>query len=438
MRAADRSRICRAAFLSKHKIFHPKCQRLLSTTSQNPQESSLSSSHDSRSEFTASSSSLKQEGLRTSGPHGSPDYIPRKRGYAPNMPIPSRKFNLPKLKTPKGIPDPKKLAPEGKTREIRSIGIEYERQLNAMRRGYVQWRYEHLKQKRRKKQDAAARPRPPRPAPFEPPFAEKMASPSSNDQLAMEKQVFGQLWSTTKRTRGEGFQSPRHQSLLARQRKELVNDYLALYHTAHDFITTPEALETAIAKTFVDDLLGFEATRPQSYESILSDMEGGSAGNIFDGYFSLMSKDKENDLYNVVHGTVAEGAPGYDEVVKEIEHAVKNDETTSPVDEPTLGTDNEEVTLSTKQISTESRADELRDKSAALEIEDVDFEKILAAEVMQDGDFAENASIFERPESIPNEAAQPHSLGQNEENNGTHSAKPSLLDSAQLEELRKE
>ena len=71
-----------------------------------------------------------------------------------------------------------------------------------------------------------------------------------------------------------------------------------------------------------------DASRPQSYASILRDAEHGTTGDLFDGYISLMNREKENELHNAMIGTVhGEGKPGYDEVVKEIESAFGNEQT---------------------------------------------------------------------------------------------------------------
>jgi hypothetical protein len=152
-----------------------------------------------------------------------------------------------------------------------------------------------------------------------------MAESSSMDQLSIEKQLFSKFHSPeSKRVRGEGYFSPHHQKILSSQRKTMINQYLALYHTSSEFITTPEALENEIVRNFQDNLQGFEGSRPQSYASILHDVERGTVGNVFDGYTSLMNKDKENELYNAIIGTVAQGKPGYNEVIREIEEAFEN------------------------------------------------------------------------------------------------------------------
>ena len=200
-----------------------------------------------------------------------------------------------------------KLQKAKKARDIKTIGIEYERQLNAMRRGYVQWRYQTRKAKLDKKHENAARPHPPPPPPFKPTFAEEMAEPSSTNQLAIEQRLFANIHTPqSRRVRGAGYQSAHHQAFLARQRRTLINEYLALYHTSHNFITTPESLESEILRNFQDTYVGMDASRPQSYSSILHDAEHGTTGSVFDGYISLMNKDKENELYNAVIGTVAE------------------------------------------------------------------------------------------------------------------------------------
>ncbi len=325
MKSAHCLRICRETIFSpKHKCRHPKHQRLIST-SQNAQKlSSTTTPNDSRPTFP---SSPRQEGeIRTTGPLGSPDYVLRKRGYAPNLPIPSRKFNLPQIKHPKGLPPPEKQAPEGKLKRIQSVAIQYERQLNAMRRGYVKWRYETRQQQLARKREAVARAKPPQPPPFKPTFAEEMATATSTDQLSLEQQLFANFNPQQKpnRIRGEGYYSRDNQAILASQRKTMINEFLALYHTSSDFITTPEALETEIVRNFQDNLRGFEASQPQSYESILRDVEQGTVGNVFEGYTSLIMKDKETQIYNAMMGTVGQEKPGYDEVVREIEEALEH------------------------------------------------------------------------------------------------------------------
>jgi hypothetical protein len=324
MKSAHRLRICRATIFSKNKCHHPTHQRLISTSPNAQEPSSTTTPHNSRPTFT---SSPGQEGeIRTTGPFGSPDYVPRKRGYAPNLPIPSRKFNLPQIKHPKGLPPPEKQAPEGKLKRIQSVAIQYERQLNAMRRGYVKWRYETRQQQLARKREAVARPKPPQPPPFKPTFAEEMATATSTDQLSLEKQLFANFNPRQKsnRVRGEGYYSRDNQAILASQRKTTINEFLALYHTSSDFITTPEALETEILRNFQDNMRGFEASQPESYESILRDVEQGTGGNIFEGYTSLIMKDKETQIYNAMMGTVGQEKPGYDEVVKEIEEALEH------------------------------------------------------------------------------------------------------------------
>lgn len=338
MRAATCPRICRGTIPScNHKILHPKHQRLLSTSPQNAHDPVISPA-PAEPRPTLTDHPPKKGQVKTSGPLGSPDYIPRKRGYAPYMPIPSRKFNLPDIKHPKGMSDPQKQAPEGKrARDIRTIGIEYERQLNAMRRGYVHWRYQTRKAKLDKKHENAARPHPPPPPPFKPTFAEEMAEPSSTNQLAIEKRLFANIHTRQyRRVRGAGYQSAHHQAFLSRQRRTLINEYLALYHTSHNFITTPESLESEILRNFQDTYAGMEASRPQSYSSILYDVEHGTTGSLFDGYISLMNKEKEKELYNAMIGTVAEGKPGHDEVVKEIEAAFGNEQIAAESDTTVL------------------------------------------------------------------------------------------------------
>src|SRR5271170_1522388 len=319
MRVAGCPRICRAPILhTSNNPLRPKHQRLISSTPNHEQESS---SHDTSAPYLVPPP--ESEDTPTAGPKGSPDYIPRKRGYAPNMPIPPRKFNLPTPKVKKPFPDPDKQAPEAKARAIKTVQLEYELQLHAMRRGYVQWRVNDLKQKHEERLQKAARPRPPQKPPFQPTFAEAMASASQADQLVVEKQVFSTLHRPQHRkNRGEGYITDRHQLLVAKQRRELINNYLALYHTAQGFITTPEQLETEVVRAFQDSGRGFEPFYPQSYQEILRDVEEGTAGGIFEGYTAKKYDEMGNDLYNAMMGTVAQGGPGYDEVMKEIEEVL--------------------------------------------------------------------------------------------------------------------
>ena len=316
MRTASSRRICWATIPSSSRL-HPKHQRLISTSPPNAQQRSTSR--------TFTDPFVNEDGKVTAGPSGSPNYIPRKRGYAPNIPVPARKFPLPEIKHPKGIPDPQKQAPERHPREIKTVGIEYERQLNAMRRGYVQWRYENRKQKLAEKHEKMARPHPPPPGPFKPKFAEEMAQPSSN-LLALEKQLFAHIRNPqAHRVKGERYHLPRHQAILERQRRTLINEFLALYHTSYNFITTPESLEEEILNKF-GDFRGQVAIYPQGYASILRDAESGAVGNVRDGYISLMNRDRENEIHNAMVGTVVDGRPGYDEVVREIDLAFQSED----------------------------------------------------------------------------------------------------------------
>lgn len=236
---------------------------------------------------------------------------------------------MPSPKGRKPYPNPDKQAPEAKAKAIKTVRLEYERQLHAMRRGYVQWRVNDLKQKHEERQRKAARPRPPEPPAFQPTFAEAMASASQADQLVIEKQIFSTLHRPQQgKNRGEGYLSERHQMLLAKQRKELINNYLALYHTAQGFITTPEQLETEVVRAFQDTGRGFEPFYPQSYQEILRDVEEGTAGGIFEGYTAKKYDEMGNDLYNAMMGTVAHGGPGYEEVMKEIQAALSGEEVT--------------------------------------------------------------------------------------------------------------
>src|SRR5277367_2602431 len=209
-----------------------------------------------------------------------------------------------------------------------------------MRRGYVQWRVSDLKQKHEERLQKAARPRPAPNPPFQPTFAEAMASASQADQLVVEKQFFSKLHLPQHRkNRGEGYMTERHQSLVAKQRKELINSYLALYHMAQDFITTPEQLEREVVRTFQDTGRGFEPFFPQNYSEILRDVEEGTAGGIFEGYTAKKYDEMGNELYNAMMGTVAQGRPGYDEVLQEIQQGFAGEEATETAEEQPLQED---------------------------------------------------------------------------------------------------
>jgi hypothetical protein len=326
MKGADCHRIWQSTiFYCKSNIIHSRRQRLLSTISENFAQPVAGSNETSHSPLTADRP--KYDDVRTSGPTGSPDYIPRKRGYAPNIPIPAHKFTLPTKKTGKGIPDPEKLAPEPKPRPIKSIAIEYERQLNAMRRGYVRWRYNHLQEKSKSRQIKRNLPPAPGPPPFELTFAEKMAAPSNTDQSDMENKLLGRFIHSPQKIRGAGYQSKHHQATLARKRKVLINEYLALYHTSREFITTEEDLDRAIMVTFPQMYGGRDVSVPQSYQSILRDIQyqGGTSSLDDGGYVANMASQKETEMMDAIFGTVADGNPGYDEVMREIQEAMENE-----------------------------------------------------------------------------------------------------------------
>lgn len=326
MRTACCPRICRATVLSfEANPVHPKHQRRISTTSPKAQGHAFAV-HNDEGRVSAVVGPPKNhrpkfeppldEGIRTSGKYGSLDYIHHKRGYAPNMPIPARKFRLPTPKVSKGIPDPKKAIPQGKLKPIRSMSVGYQRQLNAMRKGYMQWRYRQLVDKARERQEKAQRPPPPTPTRFDSPFAEKMTTPSSTDLLALERQLFARM-QTPRARGGEGYHSTRHQALLEKQRQRLINDYLALYNVCKDFITTPQELDDEISRKFPGTGVDFLGYRPQHLESIQKDMELGSEG-LLQGYVYRLNKDRESQLYNAVMGTVADGSPGYSEIMEAI------------------------------------------------------------------------------------------------------------------------
>jgi len=367
MRPAVQSRICRApVFSSLLNSTHPKHQRLISATCQNtqhfaydvpepdeptplpsnpspspprprllrsaPQPAPPPPPQDSASIASTPvpnvQSSKPVKTFRTAGPSGSPDYIPRKRGYAPGIPIPARKFNIiPKPRKPRQPPS--KTAPDQKydKRMVKTAEIEYDRQLAAMRRGYVKWRYNQLQEKSRIGEEAKARPPPPHPAPFVPPFAEQMSSPSFGEQRELEKILFGQIYTKGVEKKQPAYMSPKHQKKQEAKRRALMRNYLALYHTSRTFITTHEELDLLIESTLLS-YTGYATSHPQSYAEILRDLEiGWKDTSIADGYVPRISKEREDDIFDTVRGTVADNKPGLDEVLPILWERIKEAET---------------------------------------------------------------------------------------------------------------
>jgi len=119
--------------------------------------------------------------------------------------------------------------------------------------------------------------------------------------------------------------SDRHQSLLSKRRQKLINDYLTLHHTSGDFITTPEDLEKKILRTFTSSFNSEHPYQPQSYGSMLQDMESGTS--LTSSYIYQMRREKEQEIMNAVMGTVGDGKPGYEEVMREIQESFSNEDT---------------------------------------------------------------------------------------------------------------
>lgn len=333
------------------------------------------------------------DGTVTSGPRGSPDYIPNKRGYAPNIPIPARKFNLPTVKATKGAPDPRKTAPEPKEdRFVKNYGIEYERQLHAMRRGYVHWRSETFKERTKRRQEIAKRPKPPPPAPFVPTFAERMATPSNTDQVTLEQQLFGTQ--VPRKERGAGYHSVHHQRIISRKRYELINDYLSLYHASKNFITTPEELEGLITANLGDNQMTFTAL-PQSYEDLVHDIEEGAI--LESSYVSRMTSDRMSDIINAMTGTVEEGRPGYEEVMKEIEASFDAESAAQAAAEADL----QAATKTENQVAEQPELDTQPDVTGK-------GEATVQADEVQQGSEAESTTLIESVESPPSTDSARH------------------------------
>jgi hypothetical protein len=270
--------------------------------------------------------SHERQAIRTTGPKGSPDYIPRKRGYAPNLPIPARKFRLPKAKQPawkRGVPTP--TVPAEAPRTIKNVGILYDRQLQAMRRGYIEWRLTQHRERLIKRKEAMEKPQPPRPKAFEPTFAERMTTPSNSDQKQLEQLLFGQT--TQRKVRGEGWHSPHHQKLVEKERYELITNYLSLYAVTDEMITTYEQLDQAINEAFEDGYTSaYMVEHPPTYEELVEEIEGGQVGTLRGGYMSRRNQDLENEVFNAMLGTVGNGHPGFEEVMEVIQEQMEGEE----------------------------------------------------------------------------------------------------------------
>jgi hypothetical protein len=432
MRAAGCSRFCRATTLCPNqKVLRPNHHRSIATATQDAPEPSISKPRRFAPTSTINRKEMSDE-IATSGPRGSPDYIHRKRGYAPNIPIPARKFNLPTVKPTKGAPDPKKTAPEPREeRLVKNYGIEYERQLNAMRRGYVHWRSETFKEKVKRRQEIAKRPKPPPPAPFVPSFAERMATASNTDQVSLEQQLFGTK--VPRKERGAGYYSEHHQRLISRKRYSLINDYLSLYHASKNFITTPEELEELITYHLDDRQLQLAfSTLPQSYESLMREMEEGPITDF--SYVARSTSDRMSDIVNAMTGTVEKGKPGYEEVMKEIQESFDEEAETeaaeaeaqaalqfsqaaaqaekqaalqSELDTPTNVTAEAEATLQVDEATT----NEVAERSEA---ENTNMEKIVESTTLIDNNHLTAIKADETPSAEASSSArQPFTINQN-------------------------
>jgi hypothetical protein len=326
MRASCCTRARTAILYSDAKLFHPRNRRSISavalhaehevsnSTAPPPSPNNLPPSPPEPESSAPKPNRHAQlpEHAQEDVRFGSDDYIPRKRGYAPNIQMP-RNFNLPK--PPPKIPDHEWPIAEAKPRAIRSIRSEYKHKLSAMRRGYLEWYRETRKMRFLRQKAYEERPRR-APPPFKIPPAEALASSSEPDIKEMERILFGSLSRKSEKQPGEGYKADRHQRLLLRQRRQLINDYLALYHTSQSFITTPEQLDAAIIKAFPDITSSYERDIPQDYAEILKDVEeGSSAQRSGAGYITRMNKDKEKDLFNAMVGTVGERKSGHDDVL---------------------------------------------------------------------------------------------------------------------------
>src|SRR5580704_1674592 len=239
--------------------------------------------------------------FRTAGKSGSADYIPYKRGYAPNIPIPAHKFNLPVPKKVKLPPSPEKTAPRPKPENVpgkRSVEQEYKRQWREMRRGYVYWRHNNVQERWKKREEIRNRVPVELKSEYQPPFAEAMSRPSESDQQTLEKKLFSVKFE--KRERGAGFRAERHQRLLDRQWKSLINNYLELYHASETFITNSDELEDSIKRAFPDFASYTVPFRPQSLKGMLRDMEDDHGYN--SGYAANMRREKIQAIMNKLFG----------------------------------------------------------------------------------------------------------------------------------------
>ena len=169
------------------------------------------------------------------------------------------------------------------------------------------------------------RPAPPPKKPFEPTFAEKMTTPSNSDQKKLEQLLFGQF--TQRRVRGAGYNSPHHQKLLEKKRYEVITNYLALYAATPEMITTNEQLDIAINRAFADGYdSAYRVERPPMYDDLVDEIEEGQVGALRGGYMSRRDKDRKNEVYNAMLGTVGEGQPGFEEVMSVIQEGFEAEE----------------------------------------------------------------------------------------------------------------
>jgi len=264
----------------------------------------------------------------TAGEKGSADYIPTKRGYAPNIPIPSRKFNLPSIKPPKPLPDPSKVVSEPRPKSIRTIGIHYERQMSAMRRDYMKWRARQVRDHILRKNEATAQRPKPGPKPFRQSFAERMADTSFAEQRTLENQLWGakNQRESKRLARMEKLKrTARFRTAQNRKRERIIENYLELYHTCGNFITTEEALNEALNAQFPDKMTYLSpGVEPQTYREIAEDFASGARNTSYDiGYAARIRSERRADVIKVLTGNVAGGKPGVDEVLATIQRAVK-------------------------------------------------------------------------------------------------------------------
>ena len=320
MRAINCSK-CRPPYLSSASplLLTPyKHQRLISSAT-------TPSSHDGHTPPPQPSGLAS---YTTAGEKGSADYIPHKQGYAPNIPIPSRKFNLPSIKPPKPIPDPNKVVCEPHPKTIRTIGIHYERQMSAMRRDYMKWRARQVRDHILRKREAMAQPPKPGPKPFRQSFAEQMADPSFAEQRTLEKQLWGakNQRESKRLARVEKLKkTARFNAAQNRKRERIIENYLELYHTCANFITTEEALNEALNTQFPDKMTYLSpGVEPQTYREIAEDFASGARNTSYDiGYAARIRSERRADVIKVLTGNVAGGKPGVDEVLATIQRAMK-------------------------------------------------------------------------------------------------------------------